>query len=72
MVAAWRLTDLDADPHLLPQVLAFVQRSARGREHIVAGDLQRIGRRPIASDFEQAQGVLLRCCSVINSTWRAW
>jgi ribosomal protein S18 acetylase RimI-like enzyme len=53
------LTDLDESPDLITSAFALVQRTARGRDHIVAGDVQRIGRKPTADDFVAAAGVLV-------------
>ena len=51
MSVAWRLTDLDESPELIESAVQLVQRTARGRDHIVAGDVQRIGFKPTPDDF---------------------
>ena len=59
-VAQARLTDLDQDPHFLPQVIQLFKQSMPGRHHAVCGDPTRMARTPVAEDFtSEALGVLL-------------
>ena len=58
-MADLRLTDLDADPQLLPQVLALFAGCPPGHNHAVCGHPARMGLPPQAEDLREALGVLI-------------
>lgn len=58
-MAELRLTDLDADPQLLSEVLELLRGCPPGRDHAVSGHPSRMGCEPRPQDLHDALGVLV-------------